>query len=287
MIDLNGSILGAQRSSAVYYIDDKPDSISMESTSRLFPPILLLLILLTTGPSLYAQADTGMYQKVTYYQVTKDGLENFLEGVPEWEESHRNKINSGERVAWRIYRVPMSSSGAWYNFVSVEIAPNLNALQSEQRNNVSSLRNEMDHRVKLLYAVHTEIWKTEADVYGEGTPPSRYLNANFMYAYPENLSEYLELEMEIAKPLHQNQTENNRMDGWNFNRLIFPTGTTVAYNFITTDFYSNLEQIEMGITREVIMNVHPDMNVDEFENFADSIRERVWSDLWELIDHVN
>jgi hypothetical protein len=245
------------------------------------------LILLSPVHSLNAQADTGHYQKVTYYQVTKDGLPYFLEGVPDWKASHRNKINSSERVAWRLYRVPMSSSAAWYNFVSVEIAPNLNALQTVERNTVSSLRNERDQRVKLSFAAHSEIWKTEAVVNGEGTPPSRYLNANFMYAYPENLSEYLELETDIAKQLHQNQTDNNRMDGWSFNRLVFPTGTTVAYNFITTDFYSNLEQIEMGITREVIMNVHPGMNVDEFEEFADSIRERVWSDLWELIDHVN
>lgn len=260
----------------------------METLSRLILPILFLMLLFSPVPSLYAQADIGQYQKVSYYQVTKDGLSDFLEGVFDWRASHRNKLNSGERVAWRLYRVPMSSSGsAWYNFVTVEIAPNLNALQTDERNTVTSLRNETDHRVKLSYAVHSEIWKTEADVYGEGTPPSRYLNANFMYAYPENLSEYLELEIDIAKPLHQNQTDNNRMDGWNFNRLVFPTGTTAAYNFITTDYYRNLEQIEMGITREVIMNVHPNMNVDEFEEFADSIRERVWSDLWELIDHVD
>lgn len=260
----------------------------MDNSHRLILPVLFLMLLLSPAASLHGQADTGQFQKVTYFQVTKDGLDNFLEGVPDWKASHRNKINSGERLAWRIYRVPMSSSGsAWYNFVTVEIASNLNALQSVERNTLSSLRNERDHRVKLSYAVHSEIWQTEAEVYGEGTRPSRYLNANFMYAFPENLSEYLELETDIAKPLHQNQTDNNRMNGWNFNRLVFPTGTTVAYNFITTDFYSSLEQIEMGITREVIMNVHPNMNVDEFEEFADSIRERVWSDLWELIDHVN
>lgn len=76
------------------------------------------------------------------------------------------------------------------------------------------------------------------------------------------------------------------MDGWAFHRLVFPTGTATPYNFITADFYNSLEQIEMGITRWIIEEVHPDMDVDEFEEFADAIRERVFSDLWELLEYA-
>ena len=235
-----------------------------------------------------AQSTTGEYQKVTFYQVDRENLDRFLEGINSWKDFHRSGIRNSNRTAWRLYRVPFSSSGsAWYNFVTVEVASGLNALQTEERSTSEVLGNDPDKRIKLAHAAHSEIWKTEAEVYGDGTPPSRYLNANFMYAVPHRLPEYLELETDIAAPLHQNQTDNNRMDGWNFYRLVFPTGTTVAYNFITADYYSSLEQIEMGITREVIERVHPGMNVDEFEDFADSIRERVWSDLWELIEFVD
>ncbi|CAN5399571.1 hypothetical protein BH23BAC3_BH23BAC3_18540 [soil metagenome] len=255
---------------------------------RSLSTFLLILFLLPAAFSLYAQSHTGEYLKVTFFQVEKDDLTEFLDGVDSWKDFHQTKINADERIAWRLYRIPFSSSGSvWYNFVSVEIAANLNTMQSADRNNTTSLKNEKDHQVKLAYSVHSEIWKTEADVFGDNTQPVRYLNANFMYALPQTLQDYLYLETDIAMPIHQTQTDNERMVGWNFYRLIFPTGTAVAYNFITADHYSSLEQIEMGITREVIREVHPDMDVDEFENFADSIRERVWSDLWELIEFTD
>ncbi len=250
--------------------------------------LFFTLIFLVIGHSVFAQSDQNHYQKVTYYHVDRESLDTFFDKVNEWKETHNTQITNSDRVAWRLYRVPFSSNAsAWYNFVTIEISESLNSLQSPDRSTTSTLRDNKNQRMKLLYAVHSEIWETEAEVYTTVDSPSRYLNANYMFALPHRMNEYLELETDIAQPLHQHQADNNRMDGWNLNRLIFPTGTTVDYNFITTDFYSSLEQIEMGITREVIMSVHPEMDVDEFEDYADSIRERVWSDLWELIEYTN
>lgn len=261
---------------------------NLKAMTRFLAPVFIIFFTLFSIQSLFAQSEPGNYQKVTYYHVDRENLDSFMDKVEEWKGAHQNQINNSDRLAWRLYRVPFSSNAsAWYNFVTIEISSDLNSMQTPERNTILSLREGNDHQMKLSYAVHSEIWTTEAEVYGEANPPSRYINANFMYAIPHTIDEYLELEIDIAKPLHQHQTDNNRMDGWNFNRLIFPTGTTVDYNFITTDFYNNLEQIEMGITREVIMSVHPDMDVDEFEDFADSIRERVWSDLWELVEYAD
>jgi len=256
--------------------------------NRINSSLLLLLFFILSSPfTILAQSETGEYLKVTYFQVEKNHLADFLDGVEDWKDYHQTRLNDDERKAWRLYHVPYSSSSAWYNFVTVEIASALNAFQSAERNDIQILKEGKNQQIKLRFAVHTEIWATEAGVYSEPSEPSRYVNTNFMYAFPESMQDYLHLETEIAAPLHQQQKDNNRMDGWNFYRLVFPTGSMVAYNFITADHYSNIEQIEMGITREVIMEVHPDLNVDQFEDFADSIRERVWSDLWELVEYVN
>jgi hypothetical protein len=181
-----------------------------------------------------------------------------------------------------------SNPGQQYNFISVEVSSDLHSLQDNIRPDSQQYFKFINDNPLKKHTVHSEIWGTRADVYDvTAQPPSRYKNTNFMSAEPGSLQQYLELEIDIAMPIHQNQTENNRMDGWNFYQLIFPTGTTVAYNFVTADYYNSLEQIEMGITREVIEAVHPDMDVDEFEDFADSIRERKWSDLWELLEYAH
>ncbi len=240
----------------------------------------LLNVIPETGS---AQSGDQAYMKVTYYQVDRDGVEQFLNLLEAWEGTKKEWVQRGEGREWRLYHVPHSSNRMWYNYVSVDIGPDLNAFD---KNPPPSGVSPQPPLIKLHYSVKSEFWKTEGEVSSGNARPSRFMNTNFMYADPARLTEYLELESEIAAPLHTHQREAGRMDGWNFYRLVFPTGTTVDYNFITADYYSSLEQIEMGITREIIEQVHPDMDVDEFEAFADSIRERVWSDLWELVRYV-
>ncbi|MCC5904844.1 MAG: hypothetical protein JJU13_01435 [Balneolaceae bacterium] len=239
--------------------------------------------------AMYAQTDRETWVKVSYIQLEADKISSFLEKVDDWQAIEQQYVDNGNIDAWRLYRVNYSSNhDQTYNFVSVRISGDLSSLQTTTRPNSGDLLQLLDRNPAKKYTAHSEIWSTQARVYHEtADPPSRYKNTNFMRAEPASLEEYLELEVDIAKPLHQNQTDNNRMDGWNFYQLTFPTGTSVAYNFITADYYNSLDQIDMGITREVIEEVHPEMDVDEFEDFADSIRERAWSDLWELLEYAH
>ncbi len=252
--------------------------------------ILAILVLLIGCSVMNAQSITvDTYIKITYLNVEPAAIGPFLESVESnWKQMQASRVDAREIQRWHLYRVPYSGDRHMsYNFVSVEMAENLNALQSEDRKSTREYRNALRKAKPLTYVVHTEIWKTMAVVHNEGKHlPSRYMNVNYMSASSDKLDEYLHLETEIASQLHAHQMKNGRMDGWAFHRLVFPTGVSSPFNFITADFYSNLEQIEMGITRQVIEEVHPDMNVDEFEYFADSIRERVHSDLWELLEYA-
>lgn len=248
------------------------------------------LFLIFTLTELQAQTEPKIYVHVQFLEVPAADLDGFLKTSSEELKSlQQNRVARSGLESWRLYRVVFSSNQNHnYNFVSVETASELNAFQSGTQPDAASFRAAIKNNSLLSYTIHSEIWNTQALVFGDlSNAPARYKNVNFMSAEEDRLQEYLNLETEIAKPLHQHQTDNNRMEGWNFYRLVFPTGTGVIYNFLTADYYSNLEQIEWGITRQVIEEVHPEMNVDEFEDFADSIRERAWSDLWELLENVN
>jgi len=248
--------------------------------------IFIVTVFILCYQDLSAQADSGAYLKITY--LNSDSGMPIIQHMDIIKETQKKRVEEGEIDTWRFYQVLYSSNASHrYRFVTVEISGHLNGLQSLPFGSAGTAEERGLENVIASAKVHSEIWNTRANVYRESLDsPSRYKNANFMRATPGRLEEYLDLEINIAAPLHQNQANNGRMDGWNFNRLVFPTGTSVAYNFITADFYSELEQIEMGITRDLIEKVHPDMDVNEFEDFADSIRERVWSDLWELLEYV-
>ncbi len=252
--------------------------------------ILSIFIMFIGFNTLNAQSMTeDAWLKVVYMQVEPAEIDAFLASVDTgFKRILTDRVNSGEIERWHFYRVSYSGDrDKSYNFVSVEMASSLNALQSEDRMSTREYRKTLEKLTTKKYVVHTEIWNTQAVVNdGVGERPSRFMNVNYMSAATDRIDDYLNLEMEIAAPLHTHQTENERMDGWEFHRLVFPTGVTSPFNFITTDFYSNIEQIEMGITRQVMEEVHPDMDVDEFEDFADSIRQRMHSDLWELLEYA-
>ena len=248
------------------------------------------LFLIFSLTQLHAQTEPDIYVHVQFLEVPADDFDGFLKTSSEnLKTFQQNRVDRSGLESWRLYRVVLSSNQNHnYNFVSVEVATELNAFQSGSQPDATAYRETIKNNPVQKYAIHSEIWSTHALVYHDlSSTPSRYKNVNFMSAEEGRLQEYLNLETEIAKPLHQHQTDNERMDGWNFYRLVFPTGTGVIYNFMTADYYSNLEQIEWGITRQVIEEVHPEMDVDEFEDFADSIRARAWSDLWELLEFVN
>ena len=256
--------------------------------------LLCITIILTffsvQNTALFAQpGKEGTYIKITYLNVVPDATGSVLEEAGNsWGRHQQKRVDDGDILRWHFYKVPYSGDRQKsYNFVSLESATDLNALQATSRPSALEYRKKLKETSCLKYTVHSEIWKIESVVHdGLQQIPSRYMNVNYMRAASGRLNEYLELETDIARPLHTHQMENERMDGWAFHRLVFPTGVSAPFNFITADFYSNLQQIEMGITRQVIGEVHPDMDVDEFESFADAIRERVHSDLWELLEYA-
>jgi hypothetical protein len=238
--------------------------------------LFIVVLAATSAGPIRAQTTDLVYQRVTFLQVAPDHIPRFLDAV--------EQLPDQASVHWRLYQVPFSSNTVHrYNYVLLEISAGFENLQSESRPTMGTLRR---NRQPLDWAIHTEIWRTRATVYGtEMEYPSRYVNANFMRVIGGRTAEYVQLEVDLARPLHQDQVDNARMNGWNFYQLVFPTGRQVLYQFVTTDYYSSIEQNEHNITREIIQRVHPDMDVDEFDAFAEGIRERVFSDLWELVDY--
>jgi len=243
---------------------------------------LFSFLLVFTHTAIFAQTEPEHYVRITYYDTETGEL--ILSNSDQITAKYQDRVDQDIIVSWRMYHVLFSSNAARrYRFVTVETAKSLNDFESES-NLAETVRSKITGKRTPIAKVHSEIWGARGKVVGlKAEPPARYKNTNFMTVQPGRLDDYHRLESQIAAPLHQHLADSGKMEGWNFYRLIFPTGSAVQYNFITADYYSKLEQIEFGITPEVMAEIHPELDQQEFEEFADTIRERVWSDLWELV----
>lgn len=93
---------------------------------------------------------------------------------------------------------------------------------------------------------------------------------DFMYV-PEGMGgEYVSMEQEIAKPVHQEAVNQGKMASWSLWAVPFPGGTGAEYHYVTVRIYENLEQIksanEFG---DLLESVHQGKDMDK-------LSETIW-----------
>ncbi|WP_372638535.1 hypothetical protein, partial [Fodinibius sp.] len=116
--------------------------------------------------------------------------------------------------------------------------------------------------------------------------PTRYMSMDYMEVAPDKNPDYLMLEDEVAKPIHNARIEEDIMSGWEVYSLITPGGVEYGYNFATGNFYEQLAHIEYGFTNEIINQaIGTNANIPELFATIYETRDMVKVELWELIAH--
>jgi hypothetical protein len=81
----------------------------------------IVVILLLNCNQLTAQADADANLKITYYNA--DAGVSILHHINLLKETQKKRVEKGDILAWRFYRVLFSSNAAHrYGFVTVEIS---------------------------------------------------------------------------------------------------------------------------------------------------------------------
>lgn len=78
-------------------------------------------------------------------------------------------------------------------------------------------------------------------------------------------AEYLKVEQEIWKPMHQEWVNQGKMAGWYLWSIPYPGGTNAEYHYATVRIYTDLKQIEAPMTdmEGVFKKVHPGMDANK------------------------
>ena len=78
-------------------------------------------------------------------------------------------------------------------------------------------------------------------------------------------SDYVQLEKEVWKPMHQEWVKQGKMVGWYLYRIPYPGGTDAEYHYATVRVYDDLADIEspMSDMEDVFKKVHPGKDLDK------------------------
>lgn len=98
------------------------------------------------------------------------------------------------------------------------------------------------------------------------------VQVDYMKVAPGKLDEYLEVETEMWKPVHQERVKNGELVSWSLYGRQFPYGTNTEYDYVTVNVFSSPEAFIKGTDFNALFSkVYPGKDVSQmFEQTNDS-----------------
>jgi hypothetical protein len=257
-------------------------------------PFLLCLLTLSTA---FAQSQRNDYKKIDYLDINQEHLKKFTQLVnKDLKSQYRKLINSGDLKSWSLYMVQYpGGEKSNYNFVSTATTNSLDAID-EHFSAIATPdfipaglgTNGQKHLNNISTVVKSELWKVENCLKSDSSlKPSRFMTMDYMNVAPGKSPDYLMLEDEIAKPIHNERVKRDRMDGWEVYSLILPGGVNYGYNYATGNYFEKLGHVEFGFNNEIIrQTMGSNSDVPELFETIYATRDLVKVELWELVDFV-
>ena len=102
---------------------------------------------------------------------------------------------------------------------------------------------------------------------------------------PLKNDDYLKLEHDIWKPIHQERIKQGRMRSWTLYEVRYPSGSQRECDYRTVNTYSSLADTERPIA-DVAAKVHPGMPIAELVRRTVAGRDFARGELWYVVDEI-
>ena len=114
-----------------------------------------------------------------------------------------------------------------------------------------------------------------------------FVTFDYMNVKPANVSEYLNLEGEVWKPVHK-EFQNRGMEvSWSL-YMVRGAGTQNHYNYVTVSVYDGLESLDndQSLFNEIISKVYSNEELDGFWNRTSEARSHTGQDIFFVYDQA-
>jgi hypothetical protein len=210
-----------------------------------------------------------------------------------WKPFHQERVKNKRLVAWELYAVPYTAdTRREYDYVTVNVYDSFAATDDQSGMEEMFRRVHAGKDVSRLLAqtwearqvARAEIWRL-LDQTAPGTAsaaPSKYLRLDYMRSKPGG--NYVAVEQELWKPIHQERVRSGSLDRWSLFSLMLPGGTTYPYNYATVNSVSSLSALADPLPADLFRRVHPNTPVTDIGNRTTAARDITRTELWVLVD---
>lgn len=108
-----------------------------------------------------------------------------------------------------------------------------------------------------------------------------YMKVDYFRAAGSQISDYLEVEQEIWKPMHQERFNRGIILSWDF-YAVFAGDQADAYNYIAVNVFDDFDKIDYYDLSSIAEQVYPDINISELMERTRSSRDVVRTEVWKV-----
>ena len=119
----------------------------------------------------------------------------------------------------------------------------------------------------------------------QGQPAPIVMEIDFMKVAPDKEDDYLRLERELWKPVHQERIRTGQLRSWTLYSVRYPFGADQAYSFVTVNEYNTLADADRS-SEEAFARVHPKVPLQEILRRTFAARQLVRGEIWYRLDQV-
>lgn len=258
----------------------------------------LLIALGLWIPQAQAQDAPALYAAVDYMHAENVG--EYLEIEKTWKTLHQSLVDEGKMFWWGLYEVASPAGDNHpYNYITVRLYDDFSRIENPFPDGIfqkvfseysADQLNEMMTRTgEARSMVNQEFYRRVSVVQGDAIP-GNYLLVEAMDSPEGGAGNYVAIENEIWKPMHEQRLAKGYISSWALWARMF-TGTNDEFDHVTVTNYDAFgDLVNPGYTDEVMAAAHPDVTtseaMQEIMDKTNASRDLVRSSLWILLDQT-
>ncbi len=130
----------------------------------------------------------------------------------------------------------------------------------------------------LMLVIFSPIF-TQQVFAGDGGP--LFVKIDYFKAAPGGTGDYVNLEREIWKPLHEERYSRGIIKSWNFYQVMAGE-PDVPYQFIAVNVFDDYDMIDYFDLEDIMETVYPDKKPEDLMKQTHASREVVRTEIWQV-----
>lgn len=263
------------------------------------PLLLAFIVFLSCFGIAAVGQDKPVYLMMNFIKVDRNKSQAYIDLIKNYgSKVWQARVNSGELISWTMYSVAMTTDGQEdYNFVGIASANSVKNLMEASTPPKDLLKAAMpgatDKMIQDVLDSYGEVREVRNAVILKMVDhiapkvPRKTMEVNFMAIAPGKTAEYVRLETEVFKPVHEERIKAGEITGWGLYEVAYPWSDTRPYSYITTNGFNDWDKMINSDYGGAYKKAFPKGDLNKLWAQTLAARSMYKTEIWNFVTRVD